>query len=130
MTNADQLSRRERQIMDILYRLEEASAKEVMENLEDPPSYSSVRTLLGKLVEKGHITHRESGLKYVYFPLVAREAASQSALSNIVKTFFADSPYLAVNSLLDMSIDELSEAELDRLDQLIQATRQAQSSNE
>src|SRR5690554_6646727 len=130
MTNADQLSRRERQIMDILYRLEEASAKEVMENLEDPPSYSSVRTLLGKLVEKGHITHRESGLKYVYFPLVAREAASQSALSNIVKTFFADSPYLAVNSLLDMSIDELSDAELDRLDQLIQATRQAQSSNE
>lgn len=127
MTRHDQLSRRERQIMDILYRLTEASAKEVMENLEDPPSYSSVRTLLGKLVEKGHIDHRESGLKYVYFPLVTRKAASRSALSNIVRTFFADSPYLAVNSLLDMSIEELSDAELDRLDELIQARKKDQA---
>lgn len=127
MTRHDQLSRRERQIMDILYRLTEASAKEVMENLEDPPSYSSVRTLLGKLVEKGHIDHRESGLKYVYFPLVTRKAASRSALSNIVRTFFADSPYLAVNSLLDMSIEELSDTELDRLDELIQARKKDQA---
>lgn len=127
MTRHDQLSRRERQIMDVLYRLTEASAKEVMENLEDPPSYSSVRTLLGKLVEKGHIDHRESGLKYVYFPLVTRKAASRSALSNIVRTFFADSPYLAVNSLLDMSIEELSDAELDRLDELIQARKKDQA---
>lgn len=120
MTNADQLSRRERQIMDVLYRLESASAKEVMENIKDAPSYSSVRTLLGKLLEKGHVAHRAEGVRYVYFPVVARTQASKSALSNLVKIFFGDSPFLAVNSLLDMSVHELSQEELDRLDQLIQ----------
>ncbi|MEX2130413.1 MAG: BlaI/MecI/CopY family transcriptional regulator [Pseudohongiellaceae bacterium] len=129
MTKPDQLSRRERQIMDVLYRLEQASAKEVMENMEDAPSYSSVRTLLGKLVEKGHIEHRESGLKYVYFPLVERQEASQSALSNVIKTFFGDSHYLAVNSLLDMSINSLSDAELERLNQLIKARKSRKKSN-
>lgn len=123
MTQADQLSRRERQIMDILYRLGKASAKDVMDNMDDAPSYSSVRTLLGKLVEKGHADHRESGLKYVYFPLVAREKASRSALGNVVKTFFDDSPYLAVNSLLDMSINDLSDQELDQLRAMIQARK-------
>lgn len=123
MTRPDQLSRRERQIMDILYRLEKASAKDVMEHMEDAPSYSSVRTLLGKLVEKGHADHQESGLKYVYFPLVAREKASRSALGNIVKTFFDDSPYLAVNSLLDMSMKDLSDQELDQLKAMIQARK-------
>ncbi|WP_237134778.1 BlaI/MecI/CopY family transcriptional regulator [Pseudohongiella sp. O18] len=127
MTKADQLSRRERQIMDILYRLEHASVKDVMDLMEDPPSYSSVRTLLGKLVEKGHIGHKESGLKYVYFPLVAREKASRSALGNVVKTFFDDSPYLAVNSLLDMSIDDLTDEELDELKSMIQAHKQRKS---
>lgn len=109
--------------MDILYRLGNGSAKDVMENMEDAPSYSSVRTLLGKLVEKGHVEHRESGMKYVYYPLVEREEASQSALTNIVKTFFGDSPYLAVNSLLDMSIHELSDQELEQLNQMIQAKK-------
>jgi predicted transcriptional regulator len=123
MTNPDQLSRRERQLMDILYRLGNASAKEVMENMDDAPSYSSVRTLLGKLVDKGHADHRESGLKYVYFPLVTRTKASRSALGNVVKTFFEDSPYLAVNSLLDMSINELSDNELDQLKAMIQARK-------
>ncbi|MDT8429512.1 MAG: BlaI/MecI/CopY family transcriptional regulator, partial [Pseudomonadales bacterium] len=70
MTDNRDLSRRERQIMDIIYRMHKASAKEVMTELEDAPSYSSVRTLLGKLVEKGHLAYRESGLKYVYYPLV------------------------------------------------------------
>ncbi len=123
MPSPDQLSRRERQIMDILYRLGHGSAKEIMENMENAPSNSSVRTLLGKLVEKGHIEHRESGMKYVYYPLVEREEASQSALSNVVKTFFSNSPYLAVNSLLDMSIHELSAKELEQLKQLIQAKK-------
>jgi predicted transcriptional regulator len=127
MTRPDQLSRRERQIMDVLYRLEQASAKEVMENIEDAPSYSSVRTLLGKLVEKGHISHKESGLKYMYFPLVTHKVASKSALSNIVKTFFDDSAYMAVNSLLDMSINKLSDDDLNRLEQLIQETKNAKS---
>lgn len=123
MPKADQLSRRERQMMDILYRLGNGSAKDVMEHMEDAPSYSSVRTLLGKLVEKGHVEHRESGMKYVYYPLVEREEASQSALTNVVKTFFGDSPYLAVNSLLDMSIHELSDQELEQLNQMIQAKK-------
>lgn len=125
MTKASKLSRRERQIMDIIYRLEEASAKDVLDNLEDPPSYSSVRTLLRKLVEKGHIDHRESGLKYVYYPLVARKAASKSALSNIVKTFFSDSPLLAVNSLLDLSNGNISDEELQQLEKLIREKKKA-----
>lgn len=127
MTQADQLSRRERQIMDILYRLGQASVKDVMDHMDDAPSYSSVRTLIGKLVEKGHVDHRESGLKYVYFPLVTHDQASRSALGNVVKTFFEDSPYLAVNSLLDMSIHELSDDELDDLNKLIQARKNKNS---
>lgn len=127
MTQADQLSRRERQIMDILYRLGEASAKDVMAGMEDAPSYSSVRTLISKLVEKGHVGLKESGLKYMYFPLVAREEASQSALNNVVKTFFGDSPYLAVNTLLDMSIQDLSDHELEQLNALIRARKQEKS---
>ena len=120
MNKARNLSRRERQIMDIIYRLNEASAKQVMENLIDGPGYSSVRTLLKKLVEKGHIKHKEKGLKYVYYPIVKREAASKSALGNIVKTFFDGSAALAVNSLLDMSSEDISEEELDRLGKLIE----------
>lgn len=118
MTKASKLSRRERQIMDVIYRLGEASAKEVMTGMEDPPSYSSVRTLLRKLIEKGHISHRESGLKYVYYPLIEGKTASRSALKNIVKTFFSDSPVLAVNSLLDMG--KISKDELQQLETLIQ----------
>ncbi len=119
MAKASKLSRRERQIMDILYRLGEASAKEVMENLEDNLNYSSVRTFLRKLEEKGHISHRESGKKYVYTPVIGREKASNSALTNLVKTFFSDSPMLAVNSLLDMSMDQISDEEIDELERLI-----------
>lgn len=126
MTKASQLSRRERQIMDIIYRMEEATAKDVMEGLADAPSYSSVRTLLRKLVEKGHLSHRESGLKYVYFPVVARQAASRTALSGIVKTFFSGSTFLAVNSLLDSS--DISDEELERLNKLIQ-TKKSSSKN-
>ena len=128
MTQTDPLSRRERQIMDILYRLGQASAKEVMEQMEDAPGYSSVRTLLGKLVEKGHADHMECGLKYVSFPLVTHDKASKSALNNVVKTFFADSPYLAVNSLLDMSMHDLSDAELNELDKLIQTRKNKKNS--
>lgn len=120
MTKTSKLSRRERQIMDILYRLGEASAKDVMENLEDSLNYSSVRTFLRKLEEKGHVNHRESGKKYVYTPVVGRDKASTSALSNLVKTFFSDSPVMAVNSLLDMSMDEISDEEIAELEKLIQ----------
>lgn len=125
MTKANQLSRRERQIMDAIYRLEEASVKEVMENIPDAPSYSAVRTLLGKLVEKGHLNHKERGLKYVYFPTVDPSDASQSAIANLVTTFFGNSPYLAVNSLLDMSASELSEEELSNLEKLIKKKKRS-----
>ncbi len=125
MTKASKLSRRERQIMDIIYRLDEPSAKEVMVNLEDAPSYSTVRALLRKLVDKGHLNHRESGLKYVYYPLVEKEAASASALSNLLKTFFSDSPALAVNSLLDMSTVSISDEELIQLEKLIKEKKKS-----
>jgi len=112
-------------MMDIIYRLGEATAKEVMENLEDPPSYSSVRTLLRKLLEKGHVAHRERGPKYVYFPVVERKAASKSALSNLVKTFFSGSPLQAVNSLLDLDSSEISDEELEHLQALITEKKKA-----
>lgn len=125
MVEATKLSRRERQIMDILYRLESASAKRVMENLTDAPSYSTVRTILQKLLEKGHIAYRESGLKYVYYPLVDHKKASKNALQNVVKTFFQDSPLMAVNSLLGMASDKISKEELEELTQLIEKAKSA-----
>ena len=120
MNKAIQLSRRERQIMDALYRLEEASVKEVRENILEAPSYSAVRTLMQKLVDKGHIAHRESGKKYVYYPLVKHKKASRSALSNVISTFFQDSTFIAMNSLLDMSTNDMTDEELGQLERLIQ----------
>lgn len=105
--------------MDILYRLERASAKEIMQNLADPPTYSTVRTILQKLLEKGHISYQEIGPKYVYYPLVDVQKASKTALENVVRTFFQDSPAMAVNSLIDMAASELSEEELSKLENLI-----------
>lgn len=125
MTRPEKLSRRERQIMDILYSLGEASAKDVQDNLDDPLSDSSVRTFLRKLEEKGHITHRESGLKYVYRPVIEREQASASALSSLVSTFFGDSPVRAVNSLLDMSMEDISEDDIAALEKLIKEKKKS-----
>lgn len=113
------LSRRERQLMDIVYRLGEASAKEIMEELDDGSSYSTVRTLLRKLVEKNQIKHKEQGLKYIYSPVTKRRTASRRALERVVSTFFEDSPLLAVNSLLEMQKGGITEAELEDLEALI-----------
>ncbi|MEQ8407530.1 MAG: BlaI/MecI/CopY family transcriptional regulator [Gammaproteobacteria bacterium] len=124
MTNLNKLSRRERQIMDVLYRLEQASAKEIQDALGDPLSDSSIRTFLRKLEEKGHIKHREAGPKFIYSPIVARNKASASALSNVVKTFFSDSPLMAVNSLLDMSMADISEDDIKSLEKLIREKKQ------
>lgn len=124
MTNLNKLSRRERQIMDVLYQLEQASAKEIQDALDDPLSDSSIRTFLRKLKEKGHIKHREAGPKFIYSPIVARNKASASALSNVVKTFFADSPLMAVNSLLDMSMEDISEDDIKSLEKLIREKKQ------
>lgn len=125
MTRTHKLSRRERQIMDILYRLEQASARDIKDCLEDELSDSSVRTFLRKLEEKGHVRHREDGLKYVYFPVVEHEEASQSALAAVMKTYFSNSPLRTVNSLLDISLEELSDEEFKALEKLIRDKKKA-----
>ena len=117
-----QLSRRERQIMDIIYRLGEATAAEVMENLPDPPSYSAVRALMRILEEKTHLRHRQEGPRYVYTPTVPLDAAKQSALKHVLSTFFEGSVSQAVAALLDLGRDDLTDAELERLARLIDLT--------
>jgi len=114
------LSRRERQIMDILYRLGSATAAEVKENLPDAPGYSAVRALLRILEDKGHLKHAYDGPRYVYAPVVSRPAAQKSALKQMVKTFFDGSPSNAVAALLDMSANDLSDTDLDQLARLVE----------
>lgn len=119
----NQLSRRERQIMDIIYRLGESTAAEVMENLPDPPSYSAVRALMRILEEKAHLRHRQEGPRYVYTPTVPHDAAKQSALKHVLSTFFEGSVSQAVAALLDLGRDDLTDAELERLARLIDLTQ-------
>jgi BlaI family transcriptional regulator, penicillinase repressor len=117
------LSRRERQIMDILYRGGKASAAEVREAMEDAPSYSAVRAMLRVLEEKGHVRHQAEGLRYVYLPVVAREQAKRSAVKHLMNTFFNDSPEQIVAALLDVSSTRLTREELDRMAALIEKAR-------
>ena len=117
------LSRRERQIMDVIYRLGQATAQDVVDHLSDPPSYSAVRGLLRILEEKGHVKHRQDGPRYVYHPTIPRDKARESALKQLVRTFFQDSPEEAVASLLDMSAAKLSDEDLNRLAELIERAR-------
>jgi predicted transcriptional regulator len=121
MTSGDTLSRRERQILDILYAKGSATAAEVRDALPDPPSYSSVRALLRILEEKGHARHESQGTKYIYLPLVPRESARNSALTRIVKTFFDGSAGQAAAALVDSG--SLSDEELARLSDLIARAR-------
>jgi BlaI family penicillinase repressor len=113
------LSRRERQIMDIIYEMKEATAVQVLERLPSPPSYSAVRALLRVLENKGHLAHRQDGPRYVYKPLLAKEKASRSALQHLLKTFFDNSTEDVVAALLDISTDDLSEEDYARLVELI-----------
>lgn len=117
------LSRRERQIMDIIYSRGTASATEVMESLPDPPSYSAVRALLRVLEEKGHLRHKQDGQRYVYSPTVERDRAKRSALRRVLQTFFDDSAEDAVAALLDISQENLSDDELKRMENLIKQAR-------
>lgn len=117
------LSRRERQIMDILLARGQATAAEVMDALPDAPSYSAVRALLRLMEEKGHLRHETDGVKYVYLPTLAREKARKSALKQMLNTFFDNSTEQAVAALLDLSKSKLSQAELDRLSQMIEEAR-------
>ncbi|HEY0081708.1 MAG TPA: BlaI/MecI/CopY family transcriptional regulator [Pyrinomonadaceae bacterium] len=119
----DALSRREQQIMDIIYSRGQASATEVLENLPAPPSYSAVRALLRVLEEKGHLRHKQDGQRYVYSPTVARERVKRSALRRVLQTFFDDSAEDAIAALLDISQERLSDAELKRMENLIKQAR-------
>jgi predicted transcriptional regulator len=117
------LTRRERQIMDVLFRRGRATAAEVMEELPGEPSYSTVRTQLRVLEEKGHVRHDEEGLRYVYTPVVARHAARKSALRHLIETFFDGSAEKAVAALLGGEGAKLSEEELERINHLITKAR-------
>jgi predicted transcriptional regulator len=120
-TTNDPLSRRERQILDILYAKGTATAAEVLDALPDPPSYSAVRALLRILEDKGHARHEAQGTRYVYLPMVPRERARNSALSRIVKTFFDGSAAQAAAALVDSG--SLSDDELTKLSSLIERAR-------
>jgi predicted transcriptional regulator len=115
-----QLSRRERQIMDVLYQIEEATAAEVQERLPEAPSYSAVRAMLRILEDKGHVRHYEDGPRYVYRPVVARDAASKRAVHHLLRTFFDGSVEAAMTALLDATDRKLSAAEVDRLSAIIE----------
>ena len=117
------LSRRERQIVDILYAQGRATAAEVQAALPDPPSYSAVRAMLRILEEKGHVRHEQDGPRYVYLPTIARENAKRSALRHMLQTFFDGSAEQAISALLDDSSARLSDGELDRLARLIDQAR-------
>src|SRR5215213_1250648 len=121
----DQLGRRERQIMDILFRKGRASATEVQEALGEPVSNSSVRGMLRYLAGKGYVAHEQDGPRYVYFPVDRPEVASRSALRHLVNTFFPRSPTSAIAALLDMSDAPLSDDEYRRLRALLEQAREA-----
>jgi len=117
------LSRRERQIMDIIYQRGQATAAEVMENMPEAPGYSAVRAMLRLLEEKGYLRHEQDGPRYLFKPTISREKVKQSAMKQMLETFFNDSTEQAVAALLDISRPKLSEDELDRLSLLIEQAR-------
>jgi predicted transcriptional regulator len=124
-SNAPQFSRRERQIMDLIYARGEVTAADVQQALPDAPSYSAVRALLRVLEDKGFLKHRQDGLRYVYLPTEPREKASRSALKNVLKTFFQGSLANAVSALVDGRGEGISPAELKRLEAIIKEARKS-----
>ncbi len=124
MTFGSRLSRRERQIMDILYRQGQASAAEVQEAIQDPPSYSAIRALLRILEAKGHVRHTRDGARYIFVPAEPRNAVAHSALAQVVENFFGGSVEQVVASLVSDSDAKLTDEELDRLSDLIEKARE------
>jgi predicted transcriptional regulator len=122
-TKPHDLGRRERQIVEAVYRLGRATVSDVREQLDDPPSYSAVRAMLRILESKGHLRHDQDGPRYVYVPTVPRAQARRSMLKHVVRTFFNGSTEQAVAALLENADAKLSEAELGRLASLIQQAR-------
>jgi BlaI family transcriptional regulator, penicillinase repressor len=122
MPPTDKLSRREREIMDVLYALgDNAAADEIRDKLTDPPSYSAVRAMLAKLEAKGVIRHRAEGLRYVYSPVTPRNAAQKKAISQLMRVFFGGSPSQAATALLKQ--EQWSDSELEALRQQIEQVR-------
>jgi len=121
----DKLTRREREIMDVLLELKEAGVEEVRGRLADPPSYSTVRTILGRLEAKGHVRHREKGLRYVYAPVVSQARARKSAVDRLVDVFFEGSLASAVSGLLGASRDRLTDDELAEIERAVAAAKRS-----
>jgi BlaI family penicillinase repressor len=119
------MSRRERQVMDILYRRGEATVTEIMSDLPDPPTYSAVRSILRILGEKNLIHHKDDGPRYVYFPAKDSEKASEDMLAHVVKNYFANSPEQAVTALLRMSDVDMKDDDINRLRSIISKARQS-----
>lgn len=124
-TQTPALSRRERQVMDILHRRNGATVAEIMGDLPDPPTYSAVRSVLRILTEKSLIKHKEDGPRYVYYPAVPTERASEDMLAHVVRTYFAGSPEQAVTALLRMSDVDMDDTEVKRLRETISRARQS-----
>jgi len=123
-TSEAPLTRRERQIMDVLFAAGRATGQGIQQKLEDSPSYSTVRTILRILERKGYVRHAEEGLRYVYEPVMARETARRSALQRVLHTFFDGSAQQVVAALLDPKACRLSRAELDELTKLIEKAKE------
>ena len=117
------LGHRERQIVDIIFRLGEASVGDVLEQLPDPPAYDSVRTMIRLLERKGLLRHRRKGMKYIYRPTQSRESASRSALSHLMRTFFEGSPARTVAAIFELSSADLTDKERQHLEELIDRAR-------
>ena len=124
------LSRRERQIMDILYQRGRATGAEILASLPDAPTYSAVRAKLRVLEEKGHVRHEEEALRYVYVPVMARDAARKSALRHMVATFFSGSVEDTVAALLDLNAAKLEAADLERISRMIENAGRANAASE
>lgn len=122
-TGKDGFSRREREIMDALYKLGKGSAAQILDELSDPPSYTAIRTQLTILENKGHVRHVSDGTRYIYEPAVAREQMGKRAIDSLLKTFFDNSVERAVTALLTRKDADVSDDELRRLSQLIEKAR-------
>lgn len=118
------LGKRERQLVETVYRLGEASVSQVLAELPDPPSYSSVRAMLTLLVDKKILKQRQEGKRYMYRPATSRETARKSAFHQLLRTFFSGEPTAALATLLDLSVGQLTNDDLDRMKQLIEIARQ------
>jgi predicted transcriptional regulator len=128
MSNAEALARRERQVMDILYRMGEATAQEVMDAMADPPTYSAVRALLATMTEKGLVEFRKDSRRYVYRPAVSEKKAKRSALKQLLSTFFEGKPEKLVAALLDPKDQQLSTEEIEKIRHLIDEGKEASNS--